>query len=966
MMKLLRAASALFLAVLSSVSLSAQVNISSDMFDEVKTYEITVYVKDSLTKAPVPFASVYLHHPKDTLITDFTLSDTTGKALLPKIPAGDVVLTVEMYGYKPLHRTFYVRKDMDLGDLLLQVDKQQLEAAKITAAANPVEVLKDTIVYNAAAFKTGTNASLGDLLKKMPGIEVGKDGTVKVNGKAVSKITVNGKTFFMGDNSAALSNLPASIVNKVKVIDKDSKEAQFTGIKDTDKEKVMDVELKEEYKKGWFGNVKLGLGSSVPGKKDDEYLEKKNFLFNGNSMASFYDEKDQLTMISSGSNARSAGDGTLIVQHSNPDLDLPFGGLHTAWQSGANLNTDRIKGFTSTGLVTYFGNEVNLRTRSDRTTFRDNGNMFNHVLSSAGGHSNTFKAGLEMENNKKDKFTASFEPTFYYTRIDRHTSENSSTYVKDTLQNTSEALSGGNSDFFSNTGRMNFGLRKLGKEKRSVNLGLNYTLDNVSTDAYDRSVTKFSSGAADSELNLDYDKNDRDNSLASTLTYVEPLGDKWSVSTSGNYSYGMENAVKDAFNADGTKNGWYSSVTKTYATVAGGKALLQYSKEQTSLQFGMSYTATNVETRATAYGVNTVTGKNDWYSDLAPYLSARLFPKEYNVNLYFSSTTSAPSSSLRTPAFNVSSPTRIVLGNIYLDPSVRQLLVIDVSKTYKKSQISFNASGSLNIDRKTSVNASWYDSDGIRYTVPVNSKKSGASGFFNGYLTVPLDKAKKLRFTYYLYDNVRVSTGYQSRSALKGIDTGNFDYSAFMDSFWGDSKGDRFYSGLSGFSESRTRYIVSHNSMGLRYSLNDAVELNCEGEMNFSRSKYSLDPDANSRLTEKYYSFGAEFTLPKDFELETDISHSSWSGNAAGYGDPYWDWNLVATKSVKSVSFSLELFNILNQDSEYNHSAAEDYVLDTFQNRLGRYFLLKFTYRFGKMNTAKSSSAQDAAWKMSW
>lgn len=216
----------LFAALLPS---AAQVNISSEMFTGTRTYEIKAEIKDSLTREPVAFASVYLHHPKDTLITDFTLSDAEGVAKLPKIPIGEVVFTVEMFGYKPFEKTIYVKKDVDLGEVLLKVDEQQLAAAKVEAAANPIEVLQDTLVYNAAAFKTGSNASLGDLLRKMPGIEVGDDGSVTVNGKAVSRITVGGKTFFMGDNSMALNNLPATIVNKVKVIDRDSKDPSSPG-----------------------------------------------------------------------------------------------------------------------------------------------------------------------------------------------------------------------------------------------------------------------------------------------------------------------------------------------------------------------------------------------------------------------------------------------------------------------------------------------------------------------------------------------------------------------------------------------------------------------------------------------------------------------------------------------------------------------------------------------------------------
>src|SRR5574344_2610857 len=104
---------------------------------------------------------------------------------------------------------------------------------------------------------------LGDLLKRIPGIDVSNDGMVQVNGETVSKITVNGKTFFFDDKKTALNNLPARIIDKIRVIDKDSDASKFAGISDTQKEKVMDVALKEEYKKGWFGNTSASGGSTI-------------------------------------------------------------------------------------------------------------------------------------------------------------------------------------------------------------------------------------------------------------------------------------------------------------------------------------------------------------------------------------------------------------------------------------------------------------------------------------------------------------------------------------------------------------------------------------------------------------------------------------------------------------------------------------------------------------------------------
>lgn len=306
-MKGIYIALALLFAASFTARLDAQIVISDDMFGRT-SFKVTAQVLDSLTKEPVAFASAYLRHPKDTVITSFALTDTLGKATLKDVAKGEHLLCIEYLGYKPVYRKIFVRGNLDAKVILMQPDDKVLKAASVSAVGTPMEMKGDTLVYNASSFRVMSNDNLADLLKKMPGVEVGEDGTVKVNGKEVSKITVGGRTFFLGDNKATLDNLPARIVDKVKVIDKESESAEFTGIKG-DKEKVMDVELKEEYKSGWFGNAKLSGGTTASGKDDNGFKERKDLLFSGSAMVSAYGERNQLTTIANGYNFMAPGSG---------------------------------------------------------------------------------------------------------------------------------------------------------------------------------------------------------------------------------------------------------------------------------------------------------------------------------------------------------------------------------------------------------------------------------------------------------------------------------------------------------------------------------------------------------------------------------------------------------------------------------------------------------------------------------
>jgi hypothetical protein len=193
--------------------------VSFDMINRNRNINVRLTLQDSKTSEPISWASVYLIPQGDTTITHFALSDDNGDIELKDVPVGKYELNAEMIGYLP-HKKTYTFKNWseDLGIIKMEENPEYLEAAKVSAAGNAIMIKQDTIIYNASSFKVGENDMLADLLKKMPGVEVGSDGSVTVNGEKVEKITVGGKTFFFNDPTAALTNLPAKLVDKIKVV----------------------------------------------------------------------------------------------------------------------------------------------------------------------------------------------------------------------------------------------------------------------------------------------------------------------------------------------------------------------------------------------------------------------------------------------------------------------------------------------------------------------------------------------------------------------------------------------------------------------------------------------------------------------------------------------------------------------------------------------------------------------------
>ena len=410
--------SLVILTVCLCVSAKAQVFIINDNVFQGRMSEIRTTVLDSLTNEPVAYASVYVVPSKDTTITNFTLTDAKGEAKLEEVPYGSYVFHVEMMGYVPYVQERYFRNEfVDLGTIRMKVDEHFLDAATVSAVGNPIVVKKDTVEFNASSFRVGANAMLKDLLQRMPGMEITEDGKVKFNGEEIDKLTVGGRTFFFNDQSTALNNLPAAVVDKIRVIDRESEATRASGLQDGSREKVLDVALKKEYEKGWFGNVGLKGGTTIGDKNPEELRDDRGLLYNGNVLLSAYNEKDQLTVIGNVQNINDSNGVFVVIDRDGETTSSLDQGLSTADQIAVNVNTSRIKDVeTTVGTNAKYTDSVS-GTRAERTTYLDSGDLTTSSENHGRQFANSVTANLEMEK-EKGKVWFHFRPEFRYNRSD--------------------------------------------------------------------------------------------------------------------------------------------------------------------------------------------------------------------------------------------------------------------------------------------------------------------------------------------------------------------------------------------------------------------------------------------------------------------------------------------------------------------------------------------------------------------
>ena len=294
-------------------------------------------VMDGALNEPLAGASVVLLQPKDSAQATGVSSDLEGKFKLPAVKAGNYIFRISYMGFQTYYRNITLpkgNKSVNLGSITLEENSKVLKEAEVTAKLAQVEMKADTFIFNAEAYRLPEGSMLEELVKKLPGAEIDDDGSIKINGKSVSKIMVDGKEYFQNDTKMALKNLPSKLIKKLKSYDKKSDYTRITGIDDGEEETVLDLSVKKGMKEGWVGNIDGAYGT------EDRYSAKANVnRFLDNSYLSVIGSRNNVNDFG----GRWGGGGNGIVTST-------MGGVTFAWENG--------KPDYSAGLLKLGGNVV--------------------------------------------------------------------------------------------------------------------------------------------------------------------------------------------------------------------------------------------------------------------------------------------------------------------------------------------------------------------------------------------------------------------------------------------------------------------------------------------------------------------------------------------------------------------------------------------------------------------------------
>lgn len=325
---------------------------------------------------PLPYVTVALLDPADSTLAHYGISGSDGRFQIKTVGEGQYLLQAASMEVQTYYRSLQIPGEAETGTLYLQPRQHVLNEVTFSAEKLPLMLKGDTIEYNAGAYRTRPDAVVEDLLKKLPGVEVDRDGNLKAQGKQVSKVLVDGKEFFGNDPKVATKNLPADAISKVQVFDGKTDAALFTGIDDGEREKTINLELKDGKKMGYFGSLQAGAGSDERYKLDGKvYRFRKHTQFAALAMANNINEfgftlDDYLNFQGGLASLMDGGGNVRIRINAEDNLPLNFGnpvyglihsgagGLNYTWQASRNRRLN----------ISYLGNGADKRLNEDAIT----------------------------------------------------------------------------------------------------------------------------------------------------------------------------------------------------------------------------------------------------------------------------------------------------------------------------------------------------------------------------------------------------------------------------------------------------------------------------------------------------------------------------------------------------------------------------------------------------------------------
>lgn len=910
-----------------------------------QTSELTGIVQDAQANIGVSGASILLINSRDSTQRKGVLADLDGNFKFTSVDAGNYRLRVSSIGYANLEiRVSVGNAPKNLGILKLTENASQLGEVIVREKQVRVEQKGDTIQYNAGAFKTNPDATVEDLVKKMPGVTI-ENGVVKAQGEEVRKVTVDGQEFFGDDAALALKNLPAEVVDKVQVFDRLSEQSQFTGFDDGNTVKTINITTRQNKNNGQFGKIYVGVG-------DDERYQS------GASM-NFFKKDQRLTVIglSNNINQQNFSNQDILGVLGSPSGGgggRPQGGGGGGPRSGgggqggggggdaSNFMVGQQPGIaktTSIGLnysdnlgkkvklsSSYFFNDSN--NGNEKITSREYlgsvPQMYDDTSATRNKNQN-HRANIRLEYTIDKSNSIVFTPRISWQNNDALSSMISETYLQEQTINTAQTSRNSANNGFNFSGELLY-RHRFAKNGRTFSINLGNTSSDQTGLISQYSISRFFTGKDTTQLvNQQTQSQTNSNRTSLGLTYTEPVGKTGQVQLDHNVGYTLSSSDREV-NAYDEKLFTYSILNQSLSSLFDNTYLTNRTGVSYRLRgkqgfFTLGTTYQNAQLASDQTYPITQDVKYVFNSILPNAMFNYRFENKANLRIFYRTNTNAPSVNQLQGVINNSNPTQLSTGNPNLKQDYSHSLSFRYGVTNAKTAQNIMMFLNLGYSNNAIVQSTFIaDKDyelaqgiilfrGSQLTKPVN-----LDGLFNARTFIsygiPISKIKS---------NLNFSAGVNYAKNPNLIN----DIKSFTNTY-----------GING------GLVLSSN-------VSEKVDFTLSYSPTYSLVRNSVQTTLNTNYLFQNTSFKINWLFGKGFLLQSEVLNQAYSGLGSGFNQNFTLWNAgFGYKFLKKQAAELRInvFDLLKQNNSIARNVSTAYIEDARSQVLTRYFMLTFTY----------------------
>lgn len=911
-----------------------------------QSFNINGIVKDSISKKPLISANVIVKHLR-TLETKGTATDRDGKFKIENLNRGRYELVISYIGYKSSVKEFALTNNsVDFETIFLSPSEIEIQDVEVVDKMPPIVQNADTTEFNAAAFKTNTDASAEDLITKLPGITV-QDGQVQTQGENVQRVLVDGKPFFGDDPNAVLRNIPAEIIDKIQVFDQLSDQSQFTGFDDGNASKTINIITTVGLRQGTFGKFSGGYGNT------DKYLSGGNInFFNDEQRITFlgqlnninqqnFSSEDLIGVTAQSFGGRSGGSGQRGMRGRGGG-----GGNWSGGRSGGNSSDFLVNirnGITQTKAAginyidkwgtnievsgSYFFNLTNNNalTNTNRDYLLTNSTQNYSELNSSASDNINHRLNFRLEYQIDSLNSILFRP-----RLSLQNNDGSS-FTSGFTSTPSENLNRTNNLFNSNFDAIDYSSNLLYRKRfelrgRTLSLSINnsYRRNNGDNSLYSESYFYGTNPIADT-LDQIASLDANGTTISSNIVYTEPFGDNSQLQLTVGTSFAKDDSEQKTFyNINGNNNylNLDSSLSnvylKNYNTQSFGLGY-RYQFESLMINTNISYNQAQL-INDNQFPINVKTEKK--FQSVLPSVWMRYnFTRDENIRFNYNTRNNDPSVSQLQNVLNNSNPLQLRIGNSDLQQDYRHTFTLRYSKINIETRNSFFVLfGGTLIQNYIGNNTIIAEND----TVVLGN--------------IPLLASTQLTYPENIdgYFNLRTFMNYSFPVEFL---LSNLNLNVNV----GHTKTPALINGL------------INNSNTTNYGLGFTLSSNIGKELDFTLSsnndynvvKSSLPGRNNDNYFVQRNSLKFFWLFWKGFSIQTEFTHR-YNGGLTGSFDPN-SYLLNASLGKKIFAkdqgeIKLTFFDILKMNNNVTRNVTEYYTEDVTSNVIGQYVILSFIY----------------------